>query len=251
MYCLQADDPQDWFPAAELALAEPDGLLAIGGRLTRTRLLAAYRNGIFPWFSEGDPPLWWSPDPRCVFDTRQFHASRSLLRAVRKSDYGISLNRCFMQVMQACAEIRAPGQSTWINSQMLRAYADLHQHGHAHSLEVWRHGQLIGGIYGVSIGRMFFGESMFSRANNVSKLALYWLCQQMAHWDMPLLDAQVASRHLLSLGAVQLPRRAFLLQTRALAALPAPNWRLTVGGEPERLAHLPQPAQRAMLAAPN
>ncbi|WP_210395301.1 leucyl/phenylalanyl-tRNA--protein transferase [Motiliproteus sediminis] len=204
--------PEDeiWFPPPEQALREPDGLLAAGGDLSPARLLQAYRQGIFPWFSDGEPILWWSPEPRCVIYPAQQHISRSLKRRLRKQDYQVRYDTAFAAVMSACAEPRGDGAGTWITAEMRAAYQRLHQLGHAHSVEIWRQGRLIGGLYGIAIGRIFFGESMFSAEPNGSKLAITHLCQRLHQQGYYLLDCQVYSDHLASLGAVCISRPVFL-----------------------------------------
>ena len=197
------------FPAIETALEEPDGLLAFGGDLGSERLLAAYSRGIFPWYSEGQPILWWSPDPRMILATGAVHVPRRLRRWLKSCTWTIRTDHAFAQVMRACAEPRHDGGGTWITEAMLDAYARLHDEGHAHSLEVYDHNRLIGGIYGIAIGRMFFGESMFSRRTNASKIALLCLCHGLAAQGFPLLDAQVCSAHLESLGAQSMSRADF------------------------------------------
>lgn len=214
-------DDAIWFPPLEQALEEPDGLLAAGGDLSPARLLQAYRLGIFPWFSEGEPILWWSPEPRCVIYPDQLHISRSLKRHLNKCDYQVRYDTAFSQVMEACAAPRDDGAGTWITEEMLAAYQRLHQLGHAHSVEIWRNGRLIGGLYGIAIGRIFFGESMFSRETNGSKLAITHLCQRLHQQGYFLLDCQVYSDHLASLGAQCISRVAFqaLLQQGAATAV--------------------------------
>lgn len=215
------------FPDPALALRDPNGLLAFGGDLSPQRLLAAYARGIFPWFSDGDPLLWWSPDPRCVFHTDNVHISRRLARTLRRTHWTLSLDCAFGDVMHACAAARGADPGTWITPEMIDAYTRLHGLGHAHSLEVWDDGELIGGIYGVSIGRAFSAESMFSRADNASKAALIALCRMLRSWGFPLLDAQVPNPHLLRMGAVTLPRAEFLQRWHVLIALPGtPQWQL-------------------------
>jgi len=209
------------FPPVDAALDEPDGLLAAGGDLSAERLLAAYRRGIFPWFSEGEPILWWSPAQRTVFDTARIHVARRLARWLRACDWSIHADTAFPEVMRACATTRRRGHGTWITDDMLAAYARLHELGHAHSVEVRdAEGRLAGGIYGVALGRMFCGESMFSASTNGSKVALLALCRALETWGSPLLDAQVASDHLFTLGAREMPRREFCAQVAALAAQP-------------------------------
>jgi leucyl/phenylalanyl-tRNA--protein transferase len=220
-----ADDPLSPFPPPDAALSEPAGLLAWGGDLSVARLLQAYRQGIFPWFSDGQPILWWSPDPRMVLRTHQMHLSRRLRRDLRGSDWRIAADSAFDAVVAACAQAPRPGQDgTWITGGMREAYRALHAHGHAHSIEVRDpSGALVGGIYGVRIGRMFFGESMFSAQPGGSKVALAGLCRAMAASGMPMLDCQVVSPHLRTLGAVAVSRCEFLREVARLAAEPAPT----------------------------
>jgi len=217
------DDASDApFPPAELAAREPDGLLAVGGDLSPVRLLNAYAGGVFPWFSEGQPLLWWSPDPRMVFRTDAVHLSSRFRRSLRQSGWRIRADTAFSEVMQACAQAPRPGQDgTWITADMLAAYAELHALGYAHSVEVFDGETLVGGIYGVCIGHMFFGESMFSGRSGGSKVALAALAQTLARWGWPLIDAQVENPHLLRMGAEHLPRGEFLEQVRRLVQQPA------------------------------
>ncbi|MCC7032723.1 MAG: leucyl/phenylalanyl-tRNA--protein transferase [Acidobacteria bacterium] len=221
------------FPPAGRALREPNGLLAAGGDLSVPTLLEAYTHGIFPWFSEGDPILWWSPDPRMVLPTTEMHLSRSLRRRLRRRDFRVSFDEAFEEVLRACAKPREPGGGTWLVPEMQAAYTALRDHGYAHSVEVWLDGRLAGGLYGVGIGRMFFGESMFSRRTDGSKIAIACLAAQMAAWGMPLIDCQMATGHLESLGARLLPRRVFLAWVSALCAEPGPGaWRFDEGLDP-------------------
>lgn len=215
--------PPNVFPNPEHALADPNGLLAFGGDLSPQRLVAAYSRGIFPWYSEGDPLLWWSPDPRCVFATDGVHASRSLAKFMRRCDWQWSMDRAFEDVMRACAAPRPDQPGTWITEDMLMAYANLHLLGHAHSLEVWEDDELIGGIYGVSVGRMFSGESMFSRRSNASKVALLTLAHVLREQGFPWIDAQVPNPHLTRMGAITLPRKHFLDELARLSAMPSPR----------------------------
>ena len=209
------------FPPVEHALHDPDGLLAAGGDLTPARLLEAYRHGIFPWYSEGEPILWWSPDPRMVFATGNVHVSARMRRWLKHCDWTIRADGAFADVVRACAAPRAGRRGTWITAAMLDAYLGLHQLGHAHSVEaVDATGRLVGGIYGVAIGRMFFGESMFSHATNGSKVALIALCQGLQEWGFPLLDAQVASPHLETMGAFTMPRAQFIAHVEQASAEP-------------------------------
>ena len=216
------------FPPVERALREPNGLLAAGGDLSVERLLDAYRHGIFPWYADGEPILWWSPDPRMVFATDRVHVATRLQRWLKGSDWRIDADRAFASVVRACAAPRRGHTGTWITRSMFDAYRRLHELGYAHSVEVSdADGRLVGGIYGVAIGRMFFGESMFSAATNGSKVALIALCRVLAARGFALLDAQVASPHLETLGAFEMPRRQFLSQVRRACADPAPprSWR--------------------------
>jgi leucyl/phenylalanyl-tRNA--protein transferase len=208
--------PEQPFPAVHRALREPNGLLAAGGDLSVERLVAAYRQGIFPWYGEGQPVLWWSPDPRMVLYPREIAVSRSLRKRLRKRDFELRVDTCFVRVMRACAEPR-PGQGgTWITDDMLKAYTSLHAAGMAHSVETWIDGELAGGLYGVALGRVFFGESMFSRATDASKIALVHLARQLARWNFGIVDCQMATTHLASLGAREIPRKDFV---RALSEL--------------------------------
>jgi len=218
-----AADPAAPFPPAHRALAEPDGLLAFGGDLSPTRLLNAYRAGIFPWYSAGQPILWWSPDPRLVFRTDGVHLSRRFRRALRASPWTVRADTAFEPVLAACATVPRPGQDgTWITPEMARAYVALHRLGHAHSVEVFDGARLVGGIYGVAIGRMFFGESMFSGESGGSKVALAALAARLREWDWPLVDAQVEDPHLLTLGAQRMARADFLAAIAPLVAEPVP-----------------------------
>jgi len=203
-----APSPSTTFPPVESALE--DGLLAAGGDLSPTRITSAYQQGIFPWFNEGDPILWWSPDPRMVLFTDKIKISRSLQKTIRNTSVEIRFNTAFAKVMQACAQPRSEeNNATWIHPEMIEAYNKLHQQGIAHSVECWQDNQLVGGLYGMAIGKIFFGESMFSTASDSSKIALVALCRQLSHWDFPLIDCQVYSEHLVSLGAEEIPRDSF------------------------------------------
>ncbi len=198
------------FPDPNLALTEPDGLLAIGGDLSSERLLSAYRQGIFPWFSDNQPILWWSPNPRCVVYPQQLNISRSMKKVLRKGEYQITYDSAFEQVMRECAAPRDGQPGSWITGEMLQAYSELHRQGAAHSVECWYQGELVGGLYGVAIGQVFFGESMFSRRSNASKAAFITLTQQLIEWGYQLIDCQLHSDHLESLGAVMIARPTFL-----------------------------------------
>lgn len=214
---LLGPDPNSPFPPVRRALREPNGLLAAGGDLSPGRLLNAYRHGIFPWFSDGQPILWWSPDPRIVFDTATFTLPSRFRRKLRRSPWTVRADTAFAKVVTACALTPRPGQDgTWITADMLAAYVELHRLGHAHSVEVFSGDALVGGIYGVAIGRMFFGESMFSGESGGSKVALAALARLLDGWSWPLIDAQVGNDHLLSLGARWLSRETFMEQVASL-----------------------------------
>jgi leucyl/phenylalanyl-tRNA--protein transferase len=217
---LRPDDPCDAFPPLESALAEPDGLLAAGGDLSVERILYAYRHGIFPWYERGQPLLWWSPDPRCVFRRGELHVSRRLRRDIRHSTGELRFNTAFADVIRHCAAPRGPQQGTWITPEMITAYEHLHQLGWAHSIEVWNDDTLVGGLYGVAIGRAFFGESMFSHVSNASKLPLLMLSGQMDKGEFELVDCQVMSAHLLRLGARLVPREEFIASIGVLCQPP-------------------------------
>lgn len=208
LHWLSPDSPPA-FPPTEQALREPDGLIAAGGDLSEARLLAAYRRGIFPWYDERQPILWWSPDPRAVFLPGDFHASRSLKRALRRHEWTVSLNRDFAAVVAGCAEPRPGQQGTWITSAMRAAFIRMHEAGWAHSVEVWRDDRLAGGLYGLAIDKVFFGESMFSRETNASKIALARLMRLLDTDGFRCFDCQVHSAHLQSLGARRIARREF------------------------------------------
>ncbi len=197
------------FPPTDEALDDPNGLLAGGGDLSPERLLHAYRHGIFPWYEDGQPILWWTPDPRAVVYLEHFHLSRSLRKTLKRGVFTVTADTDFEAVMHACAEPRDGAAGTWITDEMLQAYIRLHEQGVAHSIEVWRDGQLAGGLYGLALGRVFFGESMFSRADNASKVGFAHLVAQLKAWQFRLIDCQVSSQHLFSLGAEEIPREVF------------------------------------------
>ena len=209
------------FPPLERALDQPNGLLAAGGDLSPGRLLAAYRRGIFPWFSEGEPILWWSPDPRMVLYPAEVRVSRSLRKALRRDDYEVRVDSAFAAVMAACAEPRPHQAGTWIVPAMISAYAALHARGYAHSVETWRGGDLVGGLYGVAIGRAFFGESMFARSTDASKIALVHLARQLERWRFGLIDCQMRTAHLATLGAREISRERFSRALEQLVNYPA------------------------------
>lgn len=218
MACYRLDDDL-WFPAVEEA--DACGLLAVGGDLSTERLLMAYSLGIFPWFNPGDPILWWSPDPRCVLRPENLHVSRSLRRFMRQSSWRISFNENFAAVIYWCRSLRVglDGSGTWITREMRSAYLRLHELGFAHSVECWDGDQLVGGLYGVAIGRCFFGESMFSRKTNASKIVLVHLMDHLKKKGYLLLDCQQTTGHLLSMGAEEISRADFKI-TLSEAALP-------------------------------
>ena len=219
---LGARDP---FPPVEQALDEPNGLLAAGGDLSPERLLDAYAHGIFPWFNDGDPVLWWSPEPRMVLVPSELHLSRSLRKVIRSGAFTVTFDRAFEDVVDGCAAPRPNQDGTWITGQMKRAYSELARLGFAHSVEAWEATELAGGLYGVALGRVFYGESMFSRRSNASKVALAYLARQLERWGFALIDCQMSTEHLASLGAREIPRRHFLRGVRAAAAkepVPAP-----------------------------
>ena len=210
------------FPSPEAALREPNGLLALGGDLSPARLLMAYQRGIFPWFSPGDPILWWSPDPRAVLWPESFHVSRSMKRFHKSSPYCVTLNHAFDKVIEGCTQERAEG--TWITPDVVMAYNRLHELGYAHSIEVWQKDELVGGMYGDSQGALFCGESMFSRRINASKTALLEFSKAFAGAGGKLIDCQVLNEHTASLGAVEIPRRDYLQHIPLLREIPLPPY---------------------------
>jgi leucyl/phenylalanyl-tRNA--protein transferase len=207
---LDPNDPDEDFPPLSKALREPDGLLAVGGCLSKTRLLKAYRNGIFPWYNPEDPILWWSPDPRLVLFPDKLIVSRSLRKALRKNNFSITFDQAFDKVINACASLRKNSSGTWITDEITEAYNELHRLGFAHSVEAWCDGILVGGLYGVALGRVFFGESMFHTMTNASKVAFVSLVEQLKSWDYQLIDCQVHTSHLESLGAQEIDRTCFI-----------------------------------------
>jgi leucyl/phenylalanyl-tRNA--protein transferase len=210
---LERDDP---FPSPEKALKDPNGLLCAGADLSVARLLDAYRHGIFPWFSGDQPILWWSPDPRMVLFCDELKVSRSLAKNIRNKGFEVRMDTAFAMVIKACSGPRKGEPGTWIGADMRKAYLALHRAGHAHSFETWREGRLVGGLYGVAIGRMFYGESMFSTETDASKVALAGLVGELRRRDMPLIDCQQRTPLLASLGAREIPRRDFLRRVAAL-----------------------------------
>jgi leucyl/phenylalanyl-tRNA---protein transferase len=218
------------FPSVKHALRSPNGLLAAGGKLSESRLLEAYRNGIFPWYNPGEPILWWSPDPRMVLIPHKLRISHSLARTLRKSHFEVRFDTVFEQVMRGCAAPRIKNQveqpGTWIGEDMIEAYSLLHRHGYAHSVETWLDGKLVGGLYGVSIGRMFYGESMFSGVSNASKIALAHLARQLERWEFGMIDCQMSTPHLVSLGACEIPRSEFIACVQELIHYaPVTDWK--------------------------
>jgi leucyl/phenylalanyl-tRNA--protein transferase len=221
---LAETDPPEALPPTRFALREPNGLLAVGGALTAEWLLHAYRRGVFPWYSEGQPILWWTPDPRAVLFPAEFRCSRSLAKSLRNRGYELRLDTAFEAVVAGCAAPRRSEHGTWITAEMLRSYTDLHARGTAHSLEVWRGDELVGGLYGVAIGRVFFGESMFSRARDASKVALAGLVRECLARGVSLIDCQMATDHLHSMGSRSIPRTRFEALLAELCAGPADLW---------------------------
>lgn len=210
------------FPPVAQALLEPNGLLAAGGDLSPPQLIEAYRHGIFPWFSPGEPVLWWSPDPRMVLFPAELKVSRSLHKTLKRRHYEIRVDTSFAAVMQQCAAPRDGHHGTWISAEMVAAYTRLHEMGLAHSVETWRDGELVGGLYGVALGRMFYGESMFSRVTDASKIAFVHLVRQLERWCFGMIDCQMKTAHLASLGAREIPRSEFVRRLALLIELPHP-----------------------------
>jgi leucyl/phenylalanyl-tRNA--protein transferase len=208
---LDPDDSNYEFPDPDNALTEPDGLLAVGGDLSPQRIIIAYLNGIFPWYSHGQPILWWSPNPRAVLFPEKLHVSKSLKKIIRKNTFRTTMDQAFEQVIYLCAQTpRKDQDGTWITDDMQRAYLKLHKLGIAHSAECWLGDQLVGGLYGLALGKVFFGESMFSHHNNASKIAFVHLLDELKKSDYALIDCQVTTDHLISLGAEEIPRSQFL-----------------------------------------
>jgi leucyl/phenylalanyl-tRNA--protein transferase len=221
---LRLGDPPDAFPPLEQALRDPDGLLCAGGDLSAARLIEAYRRGIFPWYSEGQPILWWSPDPRAVLFPAEFRVSRSLGKTLRNRGFETSVNRAFTEVIAGCGDSHLRPEGTWISPEMQSAYLALHRLGFAHSVETWLDGRLVGGLYGVGLGQVFFGESMFSVERDASKAALKRLVDEAVARGVELIDCQVTSPHLESMGARCVPRANFrALLSRAIPAAGTPR----------------------------
>ncbi|WP_298719306.1 leucyl/phenylalanyl-tRNA--protein transferase [uncultured Oceanisphaera sp.] len=213
-------DNRLWFPDPALALNDPDGLLAMGGDLSCDRLLLAYRMGIFPWFDQSQPLLWWSPDPRAVLEPAQLHISRSLAKLARRNQYHFTLNTAFDRVIRACRQLRENREGTWITPGIEQAYCRLHRQGHAHSVEVWQEDSLVAGLYGIALGKLFCGESMFHRVDNGSKLAMLALCRHLSLHGGELVDCQLPNPHLMSLGVTSWPRTRFLHKLKELQQQP-------------------------------
>jgi leucyl/phenylalanyl-tRNA--protein transferase len=224
--------PGEPFPPVTAALAEPNGLLAAGGDLSAERLVDAYRGGIFPWFNPEQPTLWWSPDPRMVLFPHELKVTRSLVKVLRNRAYDVRADTSFRAVMQACAEPRPHQAGTWISDRMIAAYGALHARGIAHSIETWIDGELAGGLYGVALGRMFYGESMFTRVKDASKIALVHLVRQLERWQFGMIDCQMHTAHLAALGAREIPRADFMRKLGELVNYPhEPGlWKLDRGG---------------------
>jgi leucyl/phenylalanyl-tRNA--protein transferase len=214
---IQGQQP---FPPPEQALEQPNGLLAAGGDLSPERLLDAYRHGIFPWFNADDPILWWSPDPRMVLFPDEFNLSHSLHKTLRKGCYEIRIDTAFEQVMRNCAAPRKGADGTWIVEEMIAAYCELHRMGYAHSVETWMDGELVGGLYGMAIGKMFYGESMFSFRTDASKIAIAHLARQLGIWGFGMIDCQMNTPHLATLGAREIPRSEFVTSLQELIHYP-------------------------------
>lgn len=216
---VDTDEP---FPALDTALDDPNGLLCWGGELNAARLQRAYASGIYPWFSPGQPVLWWTPDPRMVLAVSDFKLQRSLIKAIRNAGFEVRVDTCFEKVIRTCGAVSRPGQEgTWITDSIVAAYVELHEQGLAHSIETWRDGELVGGLYGVSLGNMFFGESMFANVRDASKVALAHLVAQLSRWDMPWIDCQQETEHLASLGAKPIARTRFAQQVAQLVSAPS------------------------------
>lgn len=211
------NDPNAAFPALDSALSDPNGLLAAGGDLSPARLLNAYQHGIFPWYNPGEPILWWSPDPRCILYPEQLKISRSLRKTWNQQSFEIRVDSAFAEVMAACAEPRKTQRGTWITKDMFKAYVHMHELGYGHSIECWQNHDLVGGLYGLAIGRVFFGESMFSRVTDASKIALVYLCQWLQQQGYELIDSQVHTAHLESLGAELIPRNDYAALIKTLS----------------------------------
>ena len=230
-YWIDPDEQDLDFPDVEHAMQDPDGLLAMGGDLSPQRLIHAYRHGIFPWYSSGQPILWWSPDPRSVLFPAELKVSHSLTKKLRRKDYLVTMDQAFEDVLAACAKPRKGDNGTWITPEMAAAYTELHAMGIAHSIETWQEGRLAGGLYGVSIGKIFYGESMFAQQPDASKVAFVHLVRQFETWGFPLIDCQVHSEHLASLGArtIRRPQVINILQQGCSSNAPVSPWKFDPG----------------------
>lgn len=224
MPIFKLDDDQLYFPPAHLA--DESGILAIGGDLSPERLMLAYKMGIFPWFNPSEPILWWSPDPRCIIYPNKIKVSKSMRQLLRKQKFEVTFDQRFLDVIYACKSIYRPGQQgTWITEEMIDAYQTLHQMGFVHSVEVWQEGELVGGLYGANLGKCFFGESMFSHVSNASKVAMIMLAKNLAEHHYQLIDCQIHTNHLQSLGAEMIPRNQFIdTLERQKSSLDTRNW---------------------------
>ena len=223
-FWIEPFDTETAFPDTSLALTEPDGLLAVGGDLSPQRLEMAYKNGIFPWFNHDQPILWWSPNPRAVLFPSNFHESKSLKKLLRHNPFTISFDQAFDDVVAKCSHIRKDDTGTWITNDMKRAYHELHTRGHAHSVEAWREGKLVGGLYGVCFGKVFFGESMFSSETNASKVAFSILVRELISWEIELIDCQISSDHLSRFGAEDISRKQFISLLKKYCHADPVNW---------------------------
>ena len=233
-------DPEDFsFPPIDQAMAEPSGLLAAGGDLSPDRLVAAYRRGIFPWYEQGQPILWWSPDPRMVLRPKDLHISRSTRKFMLKQEYVITLDKSFESVVRNCAQPGQTQQGTWITDEMVAAYIELHKRGIAHSVEVWLENKLVGGLYGLGIGQLFFGESMFSLKTNASKIGFLHLVKQLDLWQYSLIDCQISSNHLANFGAIEISRQEFQVYLDKYLDKPGQKdaWCLTLGSKRNLPSH--------------
>ena len=208
------------FPPVDMALTDPPGLLAFGGNLSPQWLIGAYRSGIFPWYNPGEPILWWSPDPRMVLQPEQLKIRRSLRKVLKKNLFQITFDQAFEQVLEGCASARSYTSETWLTGDMKSAYLQLHKEGYAHSVEAWRDGELVGGLYGVAVGKIFCGESMFTRVNDASKVAFVHLARQLEAWNFKLIDCQIHTDYLASFGASEIERREFLDYLKWYGAAP-------------------------------
>jgi leucyl/phenylalanyl-tRNA--protein transferase len=208
-YWIPHNASPDDFPPLEQALKHPDGLLAVGGDLTSNRIITAYRLGIFPWYNDDEPILWWTPSQRMILFPEHLKVSRSLRKSIRKGKFTVTIDQNFRKVIKECAAPRCHQDGTWITNDMQEAYSQLHEYGFAHSVESWYEGHLVGGLYGIALGKVFFGESMFSRMTDASKIAFVHFVSQLQRWDYQLIDCQVQSKHLQSLGAEEIPRQQY------------------------------------------